>query len=125
MTWTATMVEQRIKDAARTLRRLPDKKVTGYFNLWPAYKHDPLDLLQQEAVYRPGPPMPEEIDEMEQVLFVWLLKWLETDERKLLWLRAERVRWKMICSQFGCDRTTAWRRYNAALGKVAERLNTR
>ena len=125
MTWTAAMVEHRIKEAARTLRRLPDKKVTGYFNLWPAIKYDAVEVLQQEARFRPGPPMADEIDEMEEVMFVWFLKWLEADERKLLWLRAERVRWRLICTQLGCDRTTAWRRYARALEKLAERLNGR
>jgi len=39
----------------------------------------------------------------------WVL-WLEEEERHLVWIRAERRRWRDICERFGCDRTTAWRR---------------
>ena len=29
-------IEDRFEEAARTLRRLPDDKPQGYFNVWPA-----------------------------------------------------------------------------------------
>ena len=45
------------------------------------------------------------------------------EERKLVWLRAARVPWKAITFEFGCDRTTAWRRWTLALTKIASRLN--
>lgn len=38
-------------------------------------------------------------------------------------MRAERHRWREICARFGCDRTTAWRRWQRALEIVAARLN--
>jgi len=47
---------------------------------------------------------------------------LEVDERKLVWQRAERVRWKLICAQFGVGRTKAWEMYKCALGKIAARI---
>ena len=34
-----------------------------------------------------------------------------------------RVPWKAITFEFGCDRTTAWRRWTLALTKIASRLN--
>jgi hypothetical protein len=49
--------------------------------------------------------------------------WLEEEERHLVWMRAERHRWRDICARFGCDRTTAWRRWQRALQLVADRLN--
>ncbi len=63
----------------------------------------------------------DDITQMEEVLFVWL-RWLEVDERKLVWQRAERVRWKLICAQFGVGRTKAWEMYKCALGKIAARI---
>ncbi len=61
------------------------------------------------------------IDRMDEALR-WL-RWLEPDEVRLVWLRAEGVRWKLICARFGVGRTTAWQRWCTALTKIAERLN--
>jgi hypothetical protein len=52
------------------------------------------------------------------------LRWLELDETRLVWLRAEGVRWKLICARFGIGRTTAWYRWSGALTKIAARLNS-
>ena len=41
----------------------------------------------------------------------------------LVWSRAARVPWKQISGEMGCDRTTAWRRWQIALTKIAARLN--
>lgn len=113
-------VEERIREAELTLRKLPEEKVQGYFNLWPAIKHDAVELLNMEKEVC-FPPLPEEIDEMEEVLFKWL-PMLEPVERKIVWLRAERVRWKIICATFGVGRTKAWEMYKTALGKIAARI---
>ena len=50
---------------------------------------------------------------------------LELDEGRLGWLRAERVRWKLICARVGVGRTTAWHRWSRALTKIAAPLNCR
>ena len=57
------------------------------------------------------------ITRLEQT-FDWML-WITVEERKLIWLRAARVPWKAITWEFGCDRTTAWRRWTLALTKIA------
>jgi hypothetical protein len=111
-------VEDRIHDAARTLRRLPEERVQGYFSTWPKIKRDEMEILQMEKEPMRVRPSMDDITEMEEVLFVWL-RWLEVDERKLVWQRAERVRWKLICAQFGVGRTKAWEMYKCALGKIA------
>jgi hypothetical protein len=61
------------------------------------------------------------IDRMLETM-QWVL-WLEVEQRHLVWMRAERYRWKEICCRFGCDRTTAWRRWQAALTIVVSQLN--
>lgn len=114
-------VEERIHDAARTLRRLPEERVQGYFSTWPKIKRDEMEILQMEKEPMRIRPSMDDITEMEEVLFVWL-RWLEVDERKLVWQRAERVRWKLICAQFGVGRTKAWEMYKCALGKIAARI---
>lgn len=120
---TERHVEERIKEAVRTLRRLPDEKAKGYASVWPAIKRDPVEILNMEKLpFRLGPPMSDEIDRMDEVLFVWL-KWLEPEERKLVWMKCERVRWKVICTALGIGRTKAWERYQKALARIASKAS--
>ncbi|MBN8521592.1 MAG: helix-turn-helix domain-containing protein [Alphaproteobacteria bacterium] len=114
-------VEERLRSAARTLRRLPNVKVQGYFSTWPTIIREPLEILQMEPEPMRITPSMADISEMEEVLFVWL-KWLEPEERRLVWLRAERVRWKLICGRFGVGRTKAWEMYRRALASIAAKL---
>ena len=114
-------VEERLRSAARTLRRLPTVKVQGYFSTWPTIIREPLEILQMEPEPMRLQPSTADITEMEEVLFVWL-KWLEPEERRLVWLRAERVRWKLICGRFGVGRTKAWEMYRRALACIAAKL---
>ncbi len=114
-------VEERLRSAARTLRRLPNVKVQGYFSTWPTIIREPLEILQIEPEPLRITPSMADITEMEEVLFVWL-KWLEPEERRLVWLRAERVRWKLICGRFGVGRTKAWEMYRRALASIAAKL---
>ena len=85
--WTEQHIKDRLEEAARTLKRLPEERVPGYFSSWPPILRDVVEILQMAPDFRLGPPLPEQIDEMEEVLFTWL-KWLEPDERRLVWLRA-------------------------------------
>ncbi len=114
-------VEDRLQHAARTLRRLPTERVQGYKTTWPLIVHDQAEIMRMEAQHLRVRPSPKDITEMEEVLFVWM-QWLSLDERKLLWLRAERVKWKLICYQLGCGRTKAWEMYKRALAKVSVRI---
>jgi hypothetical protein len=114
-------VEERLRSAARTLRRLPNVKVQGYFSTWPTIIREPLEILQMEPEPLRITPSMADITEMEEVLFVWL-KWLEPEECRLVWLRAERVRWKLICGRFGVGRTKAWEMYRRALASIAAKL---
>ena len=114
-------VEERLRSAARTLRRLPNVKVQGFFSTWPTIIREPLEILQMEPEPLRIKPSMADITEMEEVLFVWL-KWLEPEERRLVWLRAERVRWKLICGRFGVGRTKAWEMYRRALASIAAKL---
>lgn len=114
-------VEDRIRSAARTLRRLPEERVQGYFSTWPQIKYDEMEILQMAKTPMRIMPKASDITEMEEVIFIWL-RWLEVEEHQVVWLRAERVRWKLICYQLGVGRTKAWEIYKCALGKIASRL---
>jgi hypothetical protein len=120
--WTIETVADRFIEAAQTAHRLPPVRVQGYFTCWPAIKRMPWETLGAEPrVYR-FPPDPAAIDRMLETMR-WV-QWLEEEQRHLVWMRAQRYPWKKICHRFGCDRTTAWRRWETALTTVAVRLNT-
>ena len=122
--WTAERVEERLQEAADVMRRLPPVRVQGYFNLWPAIAHDFADRVGQEPhrLRRP-PPAPDAITRAEATL-LWL-RWLEVEDARLVWMRAERARWRQICQRFGMARSTANRRYDYALAVIVWRLERR
>ncbi|HZT26514.1 MAG TPA: DUF6362 family protein [Pseudolabrys sp.] len=121
--WTASMVEARFEEAAFTLRRLPDRRVPGYFNTWPQVVRSAYEAFGWERARMPRiAPSPEAISRMEET-FTWLA-WLEPDDARIVWLRAENVPWKPICWRVGLSRKTAWQRWVAALQTVASRLST-
>ena len=123
MNWTPKMICDQMEDAVRTLRRLPPVKVQGYFNTWPAMKHDFGEVIDHEPQPIRLRASSEAISRMEQV-FDWM-PWLTVEERRLLWQRGAKVRWKTISWELGCDRSTAWRRWMIALTKVSTQLNAR
>lgn len=119
--WTNDDVAKRFEEAANTGRRLPPVRVQGYFNTWPAILRQPWETYSGDDVLYRFPPDPAAIDRMEETMR-WVL-WLTEEQRHLVWMRAEERGWREICRRFGCDRTTAWRRWQKALDIVACRLN--
>lgn len=123
--YTITDVADRFEEAAQTLHRLPRVGVQGYFNAMPPVIRTAAEVLQEEKLpMRMGPPSADAISRMEEVLdWIW---WLDDeDERRLVWLRAERVIWKRICWRLGCGRTKAWQMWTYALLKIVTRLNAK
>jgi len=121
--WTHEDVAAHFEEAIRTLKRLPPVKVRGYFNVWPEVVHTPNEIMMQEALPIRLRATAEAISRLEQT-FEWM-QWIEIEERKLIWKRAARVRWKVICWEFGYDRSTAWRKWVIGCTKIATRLNSR
>ena len=120
--WTTDDVAARFAEAAETGRRLPRVRVQGYFNVWPEFVREGWEgFADPEEGYRPLPPPPDAIDRMLETMR-WV-QWLEVDQRHLVWMRAREYEWKDICRRFGCERTTAWRRWKRALEVVVAELN--
>src|SRR5690606_41333626 len=46
--WTPSMVDERLAEAAAVLKRLPARRRQGYFNPWPDYFYEFGDLVGQE-----------------------------------------------------------------------------
>lgn len=119
--WTVETVAERFQEAAQIARRLPPVKVQGYVCLWPEIVRKPWERYAIEEVHWRFPPSSQAIERMEDTMR-WVV-WLPEEERHLVWMRARGLRWKEICGRFGCDRTTAWRRWQAALQQVVDKLN--
>ena len=120
--WTPSQVEDRLEEAADVLKRLPEQKVQGYFNVWPEMVQSFADMVGQtpEPMRRP-PPSPASISRMDETL-TWM-NHLDAEDARLVWMRAERTPWKGICWRFGVSRSTAIRRWRFALSVLALRLN--
>ncbi|MBN66022.1 MAG: RNA polymerase subunit sigma [Rickettsiales bacterium] len=123
--WTVTDVADRFEEAAQTLRRMPPVKVQGYFNVYPDVIRTSIELMQADVLpMRLGPPSAEAISRMEETI-QWIFYLDDEEERRLVWLRAERVVWKRICWRLGCGRTKAWQMWTYALLKIVTRLNSK
>lgn len=68
-----------------------------------------------------SPASPRAITQAEEAL-LWL-RWLEKDDARLLWLRANRKPWKPICWELGISRATANRRWQYGIAAIVWRLN--
>jgi hypothetical protein len=107
-----------LAEAADVLDRLPEPKLRGFYSLLPLLPDGPAGDGARE---RPAAPAPETIDRMDEALG-WLM-WLEPEERRLVWARAQGLPWKRVTRRLGIGRTTAWQRTTTALLKIAVRLN--
>ena len=124
MTLTPRDIEDRFEEAAYTLRRLPEKdRPRGYGASWPP--------IVQEAKhaygYTPEAPMrvipsAAAISRMEEC-FDWLML-IAPEDARIVWLRADGMRWRQVCIRAGVVRSTAWRRWAAALLTLAKKLNS-
>lgn len=120
--WTEERIANQLEQAVITMHRLPPVNIKGYTNYWPDMVLSRDELAHSEPNPIRLPPTPEMIAKMEQALS-WM-KWLTEDERKLVWLRAERARWKKILRELGyANRVTGLRKWQWALRKIAVKLN--
>ena len=120
-TWTAECVADHFEEAFRTLRKLPPVRAQGFSTAGPQTARPSRENAAREPEPMRAWPSAPAITRLEQTSD-WVL-WIEEAERKLVWSRAARVPWKQISGEMGCDRTTAWRRWQLALTKIAARLN--
>ena len=119
--WTKKDVEEHFEEAVYTLKKLPDFKVPGYFSTWPEIERTREEKLREMKFPAKVHATSAQVTRLEQT-FDWMM-WITEAERKLIWKRANRTRWKTICWELGCDRTTAWRKWSIGLEKIAARLN--
>jgi hypothetical protein len=114
---TMVAIADRLEQAAYTLRRLPKVTVQGFKSNWPPMINDAHESYgYNDASVGPGPPSARHITEMDEAL-MWLhhLEPVPDYSRKLVWLRANGVRWKRIEQRYGHSRTKLHLDYKNAL----------
>ncbi|MDT8853934.1 DUF6362 family protein [Paracoccaceae bacterium Fryx2] len=121
--WTRAMVADRLELAADVMRAMPPVRPQGYVSAWPEYLSSFADKVGQEPRMRKPLPSPRMITEADETL-LWL-RWLEPGDARLLWLRANRKPWKLVCWEIGISRATANRRWQYGIAVIVWRLNGR
>ena len=119
--WTTAQVQDRLELAAGVMRQMPGVMPQGFFNAWPEYFHSFADKVGQEPQMRRPRPSPRQITQAEEAM-LWL-RWLEKDDARLVWLRANGTPWKPICWELGISRATANRRLQYGIAVIVWRLN--
>ena len=119
--WTTARVQDRLELAAEVFRQMPPVRPQGYFSAWPEVFHSFADQVGQTPRMRRPLPSPRMITEAEEAL-LWL-RWLEKDDARIVWLRANRTPWKKVCWELGLSRATANRRWRYCLALIVWRLN--
>ena len=118
--WTLEQVAARFEEAAEVSECLPGPRRLGYVNIWPSIrKESPTPWFEDDELRIP--PSPDAVDRMVETNR-WAL-WLEEEQRHLIWMRAQRCKWRDIGIRFACCTRTAQRRWNCALLIVATQLN--
>lgn len=117
-------VEDRLEEAAVTLRRLPNPPGSGpkgHGSSWPEYVHEARHAYGYHTARMRVVPSARDIARMEEAI-AWLLFIKDPDDRRIVWMRAEGVRWRDVCINAGCCRSTANRRWSAALLTISKAL---
>jgi hypothetical protein len=120
--WTTDDVANWLIEAARTAHRLPPVRVQGHFNVWPTIVRTEYERMASDdaPAYR-FPPTPAEVERM-LVVMQWV-QCLEVEQRKLVWMRAERWRWYDIGKRFGVAPRTAQRHWEVAIQVITDHLS--
>ena len=113
-------IAERFEECVSTLDKLPSERSLGYVSYWPQIKYEPRELAKQELKPIRFKATPDQITRMEETLN-WI-EWINPGERNLVWLRAYRTPWRVIAHETGFPKTSAQRYWQAALLKIAVRL---
>lgn len=120
-TWTKEAVIAAFEEAHRTLRKLPAEKVSGYFSSWPEILYTEAEIAKMDKKPKQWFATPESISRLERTCS-WMRFIAETESRKIIWLRASRTPWKLICHKFGISRPTASKNWQKAICRIVQQL---
>lgn len=113
---------EKIKDdletAAYVERLLPPVRAPKYRCCMPDIVYTPQEIIFMEKKPLKIRPTQEQIALWECVVLKWL-PILSVDERRLVWKRANRIPWKLLCREFGVSRQGLSKNYCVAIAKIA------
>ena len=115
---TIDEIKENLRFAAEVMKRMPAVKVQGYFCTWPKFYGLDEDMLDTSEVWLP--PLPNEIQIMEEIL-EWL-KYTSLENRRIAWLKACGMGWKQMEKRYHSSRSTLSRQYRTALKDIKENL---
>lgn len=122
--WTSILVADRVREAAETLKRLPDGHPGRRLSSsWPDVVLNPQEAYGYTPVEDdPTPPTAGAIDRMDEVLIKWI-GWLNREEVRILWSWVLGVPVRLVSRRMGLHRGTVHRKRLATLRKIAVYLN--
>jgi len=115
-------IEERFEQAAKTLiglRNLTNRDVPQRVKTaWPEIVRSFYEAYGWNAArFTKQQPTAADISQLDEVI-EWSMLVPEGD-RRILWERAFRVKWKFIQARLDCGRTTAWGDWVTALARVS------
>ena len=119
---TIEQIKQDLETAAYVDRLLPPVKAPKYRCFMPEIIYTPQELMFMDRRLLKVKPTQEQISLWERVVLEWL-PILSINDRRLVWKRANRIPWKLLCREFGLERTEMWRRYHGVLIKISFYIN--
>lgn len=121
--WNEKIVMGFLMQAAAIHRRIPEPQVPGYHTLWPPTLVDGWERLYDLLNGRSGlgPPMPAEVTFSDAVM-EWL-RLLDRPHQQVVWMRANRVPWKILVEELDRSKPTLWRDLNYSLAVIKYHLN--
>lgn len=123
MPYTLSQIEDRFEEAAYTLKHVRvERGARGYGSSWPDVVRSAFTAYGPESA-RPMKIVPsaQAITRMEECID-WL-RLVDGEDARIIWLKAEGVKWRHIAYRAGVVRQTAWRRWVASLQTIANKLN--
>lgn len=120
--WDRETVKDWFSSALYTVKKLPREKVQGYKTYWPGIRYTELELLQMDKKPIKLVASSFDIARLDAVLD-WIYWIKDLDVRKLVWMRAKRYPWKIICQKYGLSRQCLSDRLNEGLDIIVKNLN--
>ena len=119
--WTEEMVISAFEEAIRTLKKLPSAKLRDYFTSWPEVIYTPIEIIRMDQKPLKLTASAESVSRLEKTC-AWINFIESVDDRKIIWLRASKAPWQLICNQFGISRATANRKWKNAILTITHKL---
>ena len=118
---TVEELGQRYREAWLVARRVPSGIHLGHSAYWPEFNPNRWEVYQSEGKsLRLSQPSEDEAERMVQCM-CWL-RWVSEEERKLVWLRASGLPWRVIAEDLGVNRKTPYAHWCKAMSQISIHL---